>query len=123
VPNPTAILNAGNYYIKSKSTDGCTVIDSVYVTVKLVPINPPNAFSPNKDGINDQWEIPDLHNFPDCTVDVYNRTGQLVFHSKGYQQNWNGTYKNQALPVGTYYYIIKASPIAMPQSGSVTILR
>lgn len=121
--NPRQIYTGGTYYIQSTSSDGCVVTDSITILVKVVPINPPNAFSPNQDGINDTWHITDLQNFPDCTVDVFNRYGQIVYRSKGYNNNWDGTFNNQLLPIGTYYYIIKASPIAQPISGSVSIIR
>jgi gliding motility-associated-like protein len=123
VSNPTAIINGGTYYINASSPVGCVVMDSVLITVKVIPINPPNVFSPNRDGINDQWNVPELFHFPDCTVEVFNRYGQLVYRSKGYQNNWDGTFNNQPLPVGTYYYIIKTAPGADPIAGSVSIMR
>jgi gliding motility-associated-like protein len=99
------------------------VLDSVALIIKVPPIIPPNVFSPNNDGINDTWDIPLLQFFPDCSVEVYNRYGQLVFKSKGYSKNWDGSFNNQTLPIGTYYYIIKSSASANPISGSVLILR
>ena len=123
VLNPTRVSFRGIYYIKSTNSNGCMVIDSVELSIKLPPIVPPNVFSPNNDGINDTWEIPMLHYYPNCSVEVYNRYGQLVFKSKGYSKNWDGAFNNLILPIGTYYYIIKTSPSADPISGSVLILR
>ncbi len=123
VIDPTKISSSGMYYIKSTGTDGCIVLDSLEITVKTPPIIPPNAFSPNNDGINDTWEIPLLHFFPNCSVEVYSRYGQLVFKSIGYNKNWDGTFNNQTLPIGNYYYIIKTSVSTNPFSGSVLIIR
>jgi gliding motility-associated-like protein len=123
VVNPSSVTVNGMYYIKLASTDGCMVLDSVTVTIKTPPIIPPNVFSPNGDGINDTWDIALLQFFPTCSVEVFNRYGQLVFKSKGYNKNWDGTFNQQTLPIGTYYYIIKTSPGANPISGSVLILR
>jgi len=109
------------YSLSLTGSSGCSVTESTLV--KVVKLVVPNAFSPNGDGINDEWEIAFLKNYPNCSVEVYNRYGQIVFRSIGYNKNWNGSYNNQPLPLGTYYYIIKTSPIANPLSGSVTILR
>ena len=109
------------YTLLLKGSSGCSLSQSTLV--KVVKLEVPNAFSPNADGINDEWEITFLKNYPNCSVEVYNRYGQILFKSIGYNKNWDGTYNHQALPVGTYYYIIKTSPIANILSGSVTILR
>jgi gliding motility-associated-like protein len=66
----------------------------------------PNAFSPNGDGINEEWKVEALETYPEATVSVFNRHGQVVFFSRGYSRPWNGKYKDQPLPSGTYYYII-----------------
>lgn len=83
----------------------------------------PNVFSPNGDNINDTWNIPGLAEYENCIVEIYNRYGQKLFVSKGYQQPWNGLYKGSPLPVATYYYIINPGRGLGPLSGSVTILR
>lgn len=71
------------------------------------------AFTPNGDLNNDTWEIQDLDvNYPENIVKVFNRWGNLVFEyqssaSAPYNQNqWDGTYDGNALPVGSYYYVI-----------------
>jgi gliding motility-associated-like protein len=100
----------------------CTVSDSIYITVLKSPLIP-NVFSPNGDGINDTWSIKYLNSYPGCTVDIYNRYGQCIFHSVGYTRDWDGTHNGQPLPVGTYYYIINPKNGRPAMSGSVTIIR
>ena len=87
------------------------------------PVVPPNAFSPNNDGVNDTWQIPLLSFYADCTVEIFNRNGQTLFKTTGYTKPWDGTYNGVPLETGTYYYIIKLSPLKPPVSGSVTIVR
>ncbi|MEP6750486.1 MAG: gliding motility-associated C-terminal domain-containing protein [Bacteroidota bacterium] len=103
VVNP---VNDFTYTLHVLSGDGCGVAtDDVFVRVfKKIAI--PNAFSPNGDGINDVWNIEALETYPESDTQVFNRYGQLVFHSKGYNTPWNGTYNGKPLPVGTYYYTI-----------------
>lgn len=94
------------YTLKVITANGCgESTDQVFVRVyKEVVV--PNTFSPNGDGMNDTWRIEALETYPDCSLAVYNRYGQLVYQSRGYSKEWNGTFNGEAIPAGTYYYII-----------------
>ena len=63
-------------------------------------------FSPNGDGINDQWRVINLDQYPNSVIRVYTRSGRLIFQKRGYQNDWNGTHNNQLLPEASYYYMI-----------------
>jgi len=104
------------------SADGCVDSSKTQVIVLKIPIVP-NAFSPNGDGINDNWVIRYLNEYPRADVQVFNRYGQPVYHVSGYTTPWNGTYHGQPLPVGTYYWIINPGNGRKQFSGSVTIIR
>ena len=85
-----------------------------------------DGISPNGDGINDIWEIPNIEKFPDALVEVYNRWGELIFSATNYAGNkWDGKYKGKDLPVGTYYYVINLNSDLHkdPITGPITILR
>ncbi len=110
------------YRLNLTGEGGCTVSDTIHVIVLKGPVVP-NVFSPNGDGINDVWKIKYLEYYPDATVQVFNRFGQIVFASVGYNNGWDGTYKGSALPVGTYYYIINPRNGRPTVSGSVTIIK
>ena len=60
----------------------------------------PNIFSPNGDGVNDQWVIKYLDTYPGCSVNIVNRYGQLVFKSIGYPTPWDGKVNGADAPVG-----------------------
>jgi gliding motility-associated-like protein len=103
----------------------CSGTDSVIVTV-LPPIYPNDGLTPNGDGINDVWNIDFLENYPECIVEIYNRWGELVFKSPpGYTIKWDGTFRRNPLPIGTYYYIIDLNDPNFPKkyTGPVTIMR
>lgn len=102
------------YKLTVYTIDGCTADANIVVKVT---IRVPNTFTPNGDGVNDAWNIPQLTYYPDCKVKVYNRMGGLVFQSAGYAKAWNGG----ALPAGAYYYVIEADKNTL--SGYVTIIR
>jgi gliding motility-associated-like protein len=83
----------------------------------------PRAFTPNGDDKNDYWDIPYLEYFPNSTVDVYDRWGRIVYHSKGYKIKWDGKFEGQDQPMDNYYYIIKLDENSKPYTGNVMIIR
>ncbi|MBC3540091.1 gliding motility-associated C-terminal domain-containing protein [Rufibacter sediminis] len=123
IPNPVAKPTQTTTYTVTVTTqDGCTSSDQVTITV-LQPIEIPNGFTPNGDGINDVWDVPNLKSYPDCQVEVYNRWGNKVFESRGYEKAWEGNMKGQALPAATYYYIIRLGGKESAIIGNVTIIK
>ncbi len=123
---PKFIDETGRYFIKATSTIEPACITTKGVNVKILDPNifVPNAFSPNGDGSNDDWRIPQLAYYPECIVEVYNRTGRVVYRSPpGYSQPWDGKLNGQNLPIATYYYVIKLNNELPNIGGSVTILR
>ncbi|WP_242926179.1 gliding motility-associated C-terminal domain-containing protein [Pontibacter vulgaris] len=123
VANPVASPQVTTTYTVTVTTaEGCVDIDEVTVTV-IPAIVAPNAFTPNRDGVNEVWEIENIENYPDVRVEIFNRWGNLVFTSNGYGTPWDGTYNGSDLPVATYYYIIYLNSSERPISGNVTIIR
>lgn len=104
--------------------------DTAYMTIIVKDednIFVPNVITPNGDGINDYWNIADLLEvFPDNEVVVINRWGDEVFRQKNYgstqSSKWDGFYKGEKLPDGTYYYLIKLNNIDKTVTGPVTII-
>lgn len=121
--NPKLTAIADQVYVLTATGDfGCMARDQFTLKI-LKPIKVPNIFTPNGDNIHDQWLIPNLGDYPDCTVEVFNRYGQQVYYAAGYSTPWNGTYKGKELPAGTYYYIIQLKSGFKPMTGSVTLMR
>jgi len=111
------------YTLHVNSTNSCG-IDSSSVFVKVYKkITIPNTFSPNNDGINDNWDIDALITYPDCLLLVFDRYGGQVFKSVGYSKPWNGKYNGELLPAGTYYYVLDLKNNTPKISGWVFIAR
>ncbi|WP_439558786.1 gliding motility-associated C-terminal domain-containing protein [Dyadobacter sp.] len=93
------------YTVTVTSASGCTYQASTYINV-IEQMYIPTAFSPDGDGHNDTFEI---KNARDQIVEVriYNRWGEVIHLSKGYETPWNGQYKGGAAPAGSYPYVIK----------------
>jgi gliding motility-associated-like protein len=112
------------YSVMIKSLYGCTGEDSVYVQFVTAPPPPPpppeeppgelillpNAFTPDGDGLNDVFKaIGQPDKLTSFSMKVFNRWGQMVYETKDITFGWDGTYKNQPAPAGTYVYRMEYS--------------
>ncbi|MCE7996353.1 MAG: T9SS type B sorting domain-containing protein [Roseivirga sp.] len=82
-----------------------------------------NIFSPNGDGVNETWVIEDLLDNPVNEVKVYAQGGKLIFSQVNYQNDWDGTFKGDPIPDGTYYYEINVYDGERIIKGFLTIIR
>jgi gliding motility-associated-like protein len=85
--------------------------DGIGDVCDLTEINISQAITPNGDGVNDTWFINNITQpeYSNCVIRVYNRWGQEVFYTVGYQNDWDGSYdgKSGTLPdAASYYYQI-----------------
>lgn len=107
------------YHLQVTSANGCTAEDSVLVyVVKRMYI--PSSFTPNSDGHNDTFQIFNADQQIE-QMRIYNRWGELIFRSDGYDQPWDGTYKNTPVPAGSYPYVIKTA--GQEINGTVLLLK
>jgi len=114
----------GTYWVKVYDQNDCEGTDTVNITmVNCKPIKIPNTFTPNNDGVNDTWKIAELTIYKSCTVQIFNRYGQLVFTSKGPYIPWNGKLNGKPVPIGTYYYIINVADTQQQFSGWLLLVR
>ncbi|WP_448702659.1 MBG domain-containing protein [Mucilaginibacter sp. AW1-3] len=87
-------------------------IDGLYI---------PNVFTPNNDGKNDTFIIPNLNFYPDNEITIFNRWGNVVYKKKDYRSEWTAPGLNE----GTYFYILKVNSNSKSDiyKGYVTLLR
>jgi len=124
---PTVNLQQTTTYTLAVTTpQGCKASDEVTLTLLPFCMRPMEAFTPNGDGVNDQWLVTTGSCLKTATVQVFNRYGAKVFESKDYKNNWNGEYKGKPLADGTYYFVISFQLVngeTQYLKGNVTILR
>ena len=72
----------------------------------LTTIYAPNAFTPNRDGINDSFKVKGT-NLRYFELTVYNRWGNQLFFTRNINVGWNGTYRGRLCPQAVYGYKIK----------------
>ena len=126
----TILANSTSQLVWLKLTDehGCSYTDSILIKPcsgntlqRLIP----NGFTPNNDNDNDTWRIDILANYPEASVAIYNRWGQLVYKAdKNYpSQGWDGTSDGRPLPMDTYFYVIDLKDGSQPMVGSINLIR
>jgi gliding motility-associated-like protein len=121
-PN-TLVPHDTTYTLTVVSTVGCgTATDDVFVKV-FNDIYIPTAFSPNNDSRNDTWRIEALVAFPKAVVSVYNRYGNKLFEGSGSSSFWDGTFKGELQPPGTYVYMIDFKSERPLRKGWVMLVR
>ena len=86
-------------------------------------------FLNNLFGTNDTWkwwkgESGDSFLYSESTITIYGRYGRKMYESVGYDTPWDGTNKKgNAVPDGTYFYVIILKGGTEPIRGTVTIIR
>ncbi len=108
----------------------CQSTDEMVINVYELKI--PEGFSPNFDGVNDEFEIQGLNiNYSECTLRIINSAGTEVFFTSNVNgntwKNWNGENGNGPLPEGTYYYLLtiksKRNDTVFRKSGFIILKR
>jgi gliding motility-associated-like protein len=126
--NPSEIVS-GSRTVYINLRDGPLVSQTLERQITMetkIALDIPNAFTPNGDLSNDTWRIRTVNKdqLDDAVVRVYNKRGQLLFESIGFDKEWDGISNGRTLPVDTYYYTIdlKLSYEKQTYKGSVTLL-
>ena len=100
---------------------------SVSNTVEITPpvsVYIPNAFTPDGDGLNDIF-IPVGKGITEYTLQIFDRWGELIFQSSDFNTGWDGTYKSEPVPMGSYVYKISAKGNGsriIEKNGSITVV-
>jgi gliding motility-associated-like protein len=115
------------YVVYGKDMNGCVASDSVLVSVDYRDnLLVPTAFTPNGDGMNDVFKPVNLGLRKLMEFRVFNRWGQEVFSTTDHNAGWDGKWKGEDAPIGSYQYIIRIGyPDQMTESfkGDVTLIR
>ncbi|MDX2361869.1 MAG: gliding motility-associated C-terminal domain-containing protein [Crocinitomicaceae bacterium] len=113
----------GWYIVTAVHDNGCAIKDSIYVdVVDCNEENMPNVFTPNNDGVNDYFVIDEAPLYPNNTLIIMNRWGNVIYEEDGY----NNTYGGEGLHDGTYFYLFYREGQDVPEvnySGYVTLIR
>ena len=119
---------AGDYTLQVVDQLGCRGLDSIHIELKdcEAVLVFPNAFTPNKDGVNDVFRLRYPGNLANYDLQIFNRWGVMVFHSTDPFGSWDGSLHGESSPQGTYVWIVRymnRSGKAQTLNGTVVLIR
>jgi len=133
--NSDLLIHGTIYYASFGSTSGCQSAVRLRITVDLTKCDDiliPDGFSPNNDGINDQFVINELAElYPNFKLEIYNRYGNILYKGNKNTPLWDGTSSEggvkmgeKTLPAGVYFYILEFNDgIRNPKQGRIYLSR
>lgn len=85
----------------------------------------PNSFTPNNDNLNDCFGVWYWKNIQAFKMIIYNRWGEVVFHTTNNSECWDGKLRNRPAESGIYFYLISVSTSCSNQifKGDLTLIR
>jgi gliding motility-associated-like protein len=126
--NPVAIYDKDQlYHLYSISDKGCVKNSDILIKRYKGPtIYIPTAFTPNNDGKNDVFFILPVGIKKFISFTIYNRHGQVVFHTEDHTKGWDGTVKNMRQASDNYVVVVRAidySGKAMLEKVNMVLIR
>jgi gliding motility-associated-like protein len=121
-------VNSPGVYYATVNVNNCYASDSVTVSNDCY-MDIPNAFTPNKDGVNDYFYPRDVltKGLVSFKMDIYNRWGELIFETSSLDgAGWDGKLNNTDQPNGVYIYVIDGTfkdGQKEHHQGNVTLIR
>jgi len=110
------------YTVQITDANGC--VNNASVTVNAIEdlaVEVPLAFTPNGDGINDRFIIRNLDQYPQNTLQVFDRTGKIIYQRENYNNDWNGMVNGKMITRDTYFYILTIKGKVV-KKGAVTVV-
>ena len=93
-------VDSGEHIVTIRDTKGnCQNLSLTANVLKY-----PKFFTPNNDGFNDRWNIPDLAFQPDAVINIYDRYGKFLIQIKPSGSGWDGNYNGNPLPTTDYWF-------------------
>lgn len=119
----------GTYYIRyvgSNSDGSCDAVSETYmVSIGASDLKCPNAFSPDGDGVNDEWKVA-YRSITEFKCWIFDRNGHQLCYFDSPDKGWDGTYKGKIVSPGVYFYVVQATGadgIKYKKKGDINIIK
>ncbi len=103
--NTFNITETATYTVRVVDENGCETMASIFM--EFIDIEIPTFFTPDGDGLNDNWLPRNIEQYPNIFIHIFDRYGRKVYQLEDNEEGWNGLYNDTDLPTGDYWYIIK----------------
>jgi gliding motility-associated-like protein len=126
----TEFIATGNdveYLIEITDLHTCVTTDTILMQILKKPgFYLPTAFTPNADGLNDLVRpyLVGMQSLKSFTI--FNRWGQLLFHSRTYGEGWDGKFQGEEQNPGVYIWILEfvnKDGVTVTEKGTITLIR
>ena len=125
-PDPNdPTIQSQKYRIIAVSNTGQVSYSNFFTLRRDVKILVPDAFSPNGDGLNDQFLAKGIY-VDQFRMTIYNRWGQVIYATSDKTKGWDGTADGQSLAAGQYLYRIEVQDLTglkTVRTGAVLLIR
>jgi gliding motility-associated-like protein len=102
-------LYYGRYTVSVTDATGCELRDTVEIAsgTCCAEVFFPSAFTPNGDGLNDEWRMTTATGVDVEQFVVYNRWGQKVWQGYDQRRGWDGQQNGAPAEAGTYHFLLR----------------
>jgi gliding motility-associated-like protein len=126
--NAVSLNTFGTFYLTVTDNNNCVGKDTIVLlrNYNCIPVSIPNAFTPNKDGTNDNFKPIITQEVSSYNFTILNRYGQKIFTTNNYGIGWDGTLKGVAQPRNSYVYLVSFknnNGELTEYKGTVTLIR
>jgi len=109
--------------VRDSSHDSNVASRIIRITNQFPELSIVNAFTPNSDKVNDDWDFVNLQFYKEIKIAVFDENGSRVFDCGDKACKWDGKNKGRDLPAGPYFYSINLNGGKRTYRGTVTILK
>jgi len=108
VNSELSVTDSGSFYVFVIDENNCNDFseNAIVHTVRRTEIYIPTAFTPNGDDHNELFVISGNY-INSYSMKIYNKWGEELFVSNSIYKYWDGTFENNKVQQGTYFYFVE----------------
>ncbi len=122
-----SVLISGYYSVSVTNSDGCRGYDEIFIKDSCpMYIFTPNAITMDGNALNEVFNWAGNMKMKTFHLEVFDRWGERMFQTEDAMKGWDGTYANEPVIQGVYWYLIKCvdtNDIRHFLKGTITVLR